>query len=267
VNPHWLLAASGELQDNGMTNGVNRVQFGTEYLIGNVKEKSNILALRAGYYVDYPNPQLTGFSNLTLGIGYTITRSFIVDYAMVPNGYLGIQNRVSLTFKFGCPEKPKVIARSYPAAAPVVAAAAAVAAEAPAPIPVQEPIVASQPIVLKSILLEDSHFDFDKSTLRPEGMAALRDNVQLLKDNPKAEVRVAGYTSMMGTAEYNQKLSERRASAVEDYLIKEGGIAPSRISTIGYGAKYPAEYEATPGKAHTTAAKSNMRVLFEITVK
>jgi outer membrane protein OmpA-like peptidoglycan-associated protein len=133
--------------------------------------------------------------------------------------------------------------------------------------PARSPIVASQPIVLKSILLEDSHFDFDKSALRPEGMQALRENVQLLKDNPKALVRVAGYTSMMGTTEYNQKLSERRAAAVEDYLITEGGITPRRITTIGYGAKYPATYEAKPDKHNSAAAKSNMRVLFEITVK
>jgi len=261
VKPHWILAASGELQNNGITDGVNRMQFGTEYLIGNLQEKSSVLALRAGYYVDYPNPQLNGFTNLTLGLGYTITRSFIVDYAMVPNGILGVQNRVSLTFKFGCPKKPQVIARAYPAAAP----AAATVVAAPEPMP--EPIVASLPIVLKSILLEDSHFDFDKSTLRPEGMKALRENVQLLKDNPEAQVRVAGYTSMMGTAEYNQKLSERRAASVENFLITYGGIAPSRISTIGYGATNPATYEATPGKARSAAAKSNMRVLFEITIK
>ena len=131
----------------------------------------------------------------------------------------------------------------------------------------EEPITASQPIVLKSILLEDSHFDFDKSTLRPEGMAALRENIQLLKDNPQTQVRVAGYTSMMGTAEYNQKLSERRAASVENFLIKDGGIAPGRITTIGYGATNPATYEPKPSNANSDAAKSNMRVLFELTVK
>ena len=122
-------------------------------------------------------------------------------------------------------------------------------------------------IVLKSIVLSDEHFDFDKSTLKPEGMAALRKNVKLLKDNPNTLVRVAGYTSMMGTAEYNRKLSERRAVSVENFLVREGGIAPGRITTIGYGATNPATYEATPGVSDTAAAKSNMRVLFEITVK
>jgi outer membrane protein OmpA-like peptidoglycan-associated protein len=270
VNPHWLLAAAGELQNNGMTNGMNRIQLGTEYLIGNLQEKNNILALRAGYDLNYPNPQLSGLTGLTLGLGYTITRALVLDYAMTTYGDLGISNRVSLTFKFACQRKSQVIAKSYPAA-PAAAAPAPIPAPAPAPAPAPMPaaelIVAAQPIVLKSILLEDSHFDFDKSTLKPEGMAALRENVQLLKDNPNTLVRVAGYTSMMGTAEYNQRLSERRAAAVENFLVTEGGIAPGRITTIGFGATEPATYEVSPGIANSAAAKSNMRVLFEITVK
>ena len=248
---HWLLAASGELQ----TKSLNRLQMGTEYLIGNLESKYNVLALRAGYVVNYPDPQLTGLSGMTFGLGYTITKSMAVDYAMLPMGELGTSQRLSLTFKFGCPEKPKP-APAYTAAAPVAAAAVApieAAAEAP-------------PVVVKSIVLEDSHFDFDKSELRPEGMAALRENLELLKENPTAKVRVAGYTSMSGTAEYNQKLSERRAAAVEKYLVA-AGIAPSRITSIGYGETRPKTYEAKPRDINSAAAKSNMRVLFEVSVK
>jgi len=112
VNPRWILAVSGELQNNGE----NRIQFGTEYLIGNLKKRSNVLALRAGYDVNYPDPQLSGLTGLTLGLGYTITRSLVLDYAMSTSGDLGISNRFSLTFKFDCPKKSRVIARSYPAA-------------------------------------------------------------------------------------------------------------------------------------------------------
>ena len=270
VTKHWIVAVAGELQSHTL----NRIQAGTEYLIGNLERKANVLALRAGYLANYPNAQLDGFTGLTWGLGYTLTQSLALDYAMVPAGDLGMSHRVSLTFKFNCPEKPqpRAVTTAATTTPPLVAAA-------PAPIQTLSglerassaaPIVAAAappPIVLKSILLEDSHFDFDKSALRPEGMAALRENVQILKDNPKTLVRVAGYTSMMGTADYNQKLSERRAAAVENYLITEGGIAPSRIATIGYGATNPATYEATPGISDTAAAKSNMRVLFEITVK
>jgi hypothetical protein len=98
---HWLISASGELQDSAMT----RAQFGTEYLIGNLETKSNVLALRAGYVLNYPDPQLTGLAGMTFGLGYSITRSFVVDYAMLPAGELGTSQRLSLTFKWGGPAK------------------------------------------------------------------------------------------------------------------------------------------------------------------
>jgi outer membrane protein OmpA-like peptidoglycan-associated protein len=66
---------------------------------------------------------------------------------------------------------------------------------------------------------------------------------------------------------YNQALSERRAKAVQEYLINEGIIAPDRLSTIGYGETNPAMYEAAPKELYSKAAKANMRVLFEITVQ
>ena len=117
------------------------------------------------------------------------------------------------------------------------------------------------------LAFEDVHFDFDKSTLTNEAQVILKRNIQILKDNPKSKVRIAGYTSASGTEEYNQRLSERRARAVEEYLIKEGVVTPDRLAIIGYGKTRPAEYEAAPKDLYSTAAKANMRVLFEIIVK
>jgi outer membrane protein OmpA-like peptidoglycan-associated protein len=117
------------------------------------------------------------------------------------------------------------------------------------------------------LAFEDVHFDFDKSTLKPEAQAILKRNIQMLKDNPKAKVRIAGYTSASGTEAYNQKLSERRANSVQEYLINEGVITPDRLSTIGYGETNPAMYEAAPKEIYSKAAKANMRVLFEIIVQ
>lgn len=116
------------------------------------------------------------------------------------------------------------------------------------------------------LAFEDIHFDFDKSTLKPEARTILKRNIQVLKDNPRAQVRIAGYTSASGTDAYNQKLSERRAKAVEGYLI-DGGIAPERLTRIGYGESDPASYEAAPQEINSKAAKSNMRVLFQIVVQ
>jgi len=128
--------------------------------------------------------------------------------------------------------------------------------------------VASEPKEKVIILaFEDVHFDFDKATLTEEAQVILKRNIQILKDNPKVKVRIAGYTSASGTESYNQRLSERRAAAVKEYLTKEGLIAPNRLSTIGYGETRPAEYEAAPKDLHSEAAKANMKVLFEIIVQ
>ena len=127
-------------------------------------------------------------------------------------------------------------------------------------------IAAAEPKIIV-LAFEDVHFDFDKSTLKPEAQTILKRNVHLLKDNPNAKVRIAGYTSASGTEEYNQKLSERRARAVQEYLIIEGIITPDRLTTIGYGESDPASYEAAPKEIYSKAAKSNMRVLFEIVVQ
>jgi OOP family OmpA-OmpF porin len=120
---------------------------------------------------------------------------------------------------------------------------------------------------VKFIILEDQHFEFDKSSLTKEGVVIMERNVLVFKENPEMKVRIAGYASASGTEEYNQKLSERRAKTVQDYLIKEGGIAPGRMTTIGYGEKRPATYEPMPSDIYSKAAKSNMRVLFEIILK
>ena len=112
----------------------------------------------------------------------------------------------------------------------------------------------------------DTHFDYNKATLTNGAKALLDRNVQVLKENPKMKVRMAGYTSAKGTDDSNQKLSERRANSVRNYLI-EKGIAPGRITIIGYGRTKPALYEVSPGDINTKEAKANMRVLFEIVVK
>jgi outer membrane protein OmpA-like peptidoglycan-associated protein len=133
---------------------------------------------------------------------------------------------------------------------------------------VQEKIVAA--VAAEKVIVlafEDIHFDFDKATLKPEAQAILKRSIRMLKDNPNAKVRVAGYSSAAGTDVYNQKLSERRAAAVQEYLINEGVITPDRLSTIGYGETDPAMYEAAPKEIYSKAAKANMRVLFEIIVK
>lgn len=114
---------------------------------------------------------------------------------------------------------------------------------------------------------EDVHFDFDKSTLTDDAKRILQRSITTLQDNPKSKVRIAGYTSAARTEDHNQALSERRATAIKNYLVKDGGIAEKRLSVIGYGDNRPASHESSPQRVNSTAAKENMRALFEIVVK
>jgi outer membrane protein OmpA-like peptidoglycan-associated protein len=131
-------------------------------------------------------------------------------------------------------------------------------------------VLASEPKIEKRTIilaLEDVHFDFDKSTLTKEAQVILKRSITRLKENPKANIRIAGYASASGTKEYNQKLSERRATAVYDYITREGLVPPEKLTTIGYGEMKPATYEPIPEDIYSEAAKTNMRVLFEVVVK
>jgi outer membrane protein OmpA-like peptidoglycan-associated protein len=133
-------------------------------------------------------------------------------------------------------------------------------------IPAPEPTVAPK-VVEKVILLEDIHFDLDKSTLTKEAQMILKRNIQVLKENPNMRIIIQGHTSAIATEEYNQKLSERRAKSVENFLVKEGGLAPDRLSEIGYGETRLETPEPNPEITESAAAQTNRRVIFKIIVK
>lgn len=83
-------------------------------------------------------------------------------------------------------------------------------------------------------------FDFDRSTLRPGNRELLSRMSGVLMTLKGYGVYVYGYTDDIGTKQYNQELSERRASAVRDYLVK-AGVDPGIIFTKGYGKSDPLE--------------------------
>ncbi len=93
-----------------------------------------------------------------------------------------------------------------------------------------------QKITLDSKVL----FDFDKAVLKPEGKAAI--DSQIVGKLPQVQklevVLVTGHTDRIGTEAYNQKLSERRADAVRDYLVSKG-VPKDKVETIGMGEKQP----------------------------
>lgn len=81
---------------------------------------------------------------------------------------------------------------------------------------------------------------------------------EVLVRYPDTYITVEGHTDSTGTTEYNQKLSERRADAVRDMLIR-GGVPASRISIMGYGESDPVADNSTP-----EGRQSNRRVQLEI---
>ncbi|WP_132985235.1 OmpA family protein [Luteimonas terricola] len=90
-----------------------------------------------------------------------------------------------------------------------------------------------------SIDLKGVNFDFDKSTLRPDAVSILNEAIEILKRYPELKVEVAGHTDSKGTDAYNQALSERRATAVYDYLASNGIDSSRMVGPTGYGESRP----------------------------
>ena len=96
----------------------------------------------------------------------------------------------------------------------------------------------TKPAGEKITVAADALFDFNKATLRPEGMKKL-DEVVAKSQSLVLEVVIAvGHADRIGSAAYNQKLSEKRAAAVKDYVVKKG-IPANRVYTEGKGSKQP----------------------------
>jgi OOP family OmpA-OmpF porin len=183
--------------------------------------------------------------------------------AFLKGYYQNINTTLGVIFAFGGEPKKKVESTEAP---PVIL----YVAEEPKVVEKLATISTLEPVGQKTVVLafEDVHFSYDKSTLSDEAKAVIKKSIEILRDDPKAHhIRIAGYTSAAGTDEYNMALSQRRAKAVEDYLIEEGLVSKSRLSTIGYGETRPEMYEAAPQNHYSKAAEANMRVLFEVGVK
>ena len=124
----------------------------------------------------------------------------------------------------GCPPAP-------PKPAPV---------PAPKPIPVPPPVVekpAPAPVT-KEIITLNLLFDFDSAKIKDDMIPVLEQARTILSEDPAATFLVMGHTCSIGSDAYNQKLSERRAASVKNWLVSNG-IAAERLEEIGYGEAQP----------------------------
>jgi outer membrane protein OmpA-like peptidoglycan-associated protein len=93
-----------------------------------------------------------------------------------------------------------------------------------------------------SITLPAITFEFGSAQLKPEAIEQLRNLGIALNRELKDETKllIEGHTDRKGTRDYNDELSKRRADTVKDYLVKEMGVSPDRLETVGRGFSNPA---------------------------
>lgn len=90
----------------------------------------------------------------------------------------------------------------------------------------------------RPVLIENIFYEFDKATLTEESTTALDELIKLLNDNPNVTIELSSHCDYKGNDVYNERLSQRRAESVVNYLVK-GGIDPDRLTAKGYGESEP----------------------------
>lgn len=113
------------------------------------------------------------------------------------------------------------------------------------------------PLIGEDILFGETglkvvYFDYNSYSLRPDALASLKDNADLIKRNANALIQIEGHCDERGTQEYNLALGEKRALAVREYLMSMG-VSGDRMVTISYGEEDPQD------AGHSEAAWSSNR--------
>ncbi|MCE1243363.1 OmpA family protein [Oryzomicrobium sp.] len=109
-----------------------------------------------------------------------------------------------------------------------------------------------KPAAEKITLSADALFDFNKATLRPEGKAKLDELAEKVKQIKLEVIIAVGHADRIGTDAYNQKLSEKRAASVKEYLVGKG-VEANRVYTEGKGKKQPVTGDKCKGSKKTKA--------------
>jgi OOP family OmpA-OmpF porin len=180
-----------------------------------------------------------------LGLQYEITPAVLVrgefERYRVGDG-LGNHNgvnvaSVSLVFPFGRAPKSVPHAQAEPAYVAPVASLDTMPPPAAAPAPVV--VAMAAPEVRRVSFSAESLFSFDDASVGPEGQTALDTFAKDLSGTRYDMVNVEGHTDRLGTAEYNDTLSLKRAEAVKAYLVNTGGLDAAKVTAVGKGESTP----------------------------
>ncbi len=109
---------------------------------------------------------------------------------------------------------------------------------------VEEEVLLKKIEIGNKVILKNIFFDFDKSTLRDESVTELNNLKEFMNNNPSVRIELSGHTDSRGSAAYNLRLSDSRAKAVHDWLVKNG-IAANRLESKGYGLDKPIATNST----------------------
>ncbi|WP_326995827.1 OmpA family protein [Chitinophaga sp. 212800010-3] len=116
----------------------------------------------------------------------------------------------------------------------------------------------------KPIVLNNIYYDFNKATLREDSKRVLDSVVDILKDNPKITIEMSAHTDSVGSAKYNEKLSQARAQSCVDYIISKG-ISSDRLIAKGYGKSKPIAPNSLPNhKDNPEGRQLNRRTEFKV---
>lgn len=182
----------------------------------------------------------------------------------VGNTYLNF----GVIFNFGAPKKVASLAPMAEPQAPAMDDVAPADDEALPPLmeAEAEPVGPAKPVFERMTLQAEVLFGFDKDNLKDEGKRILDiEVVEKMRAHPEVElVLITGHTDFIGSDNYNQNLSERRANQVKKYIASQG-IEESRLHAVGKGEKEPvADCKGVRGKKLIDCLQPNRRVVVEI---
>ncbi|HNP18238.1 MAG TPA: OmpA family protein [Fulvivirga sp.] len=109
-------------------------------------------------------------------------------------------------------------------------------------------------------VLSNIYFNFDKATFKDESYNELNKLESMMSQNTGMQIEISGHTDNIGSKAYNKNLSQRRANAVKDYLVKKG-VDARRIIAVGYGEERP----LASNDDEKEGRELNRRVEFKVT--